>query len=627
VYWVFDSTGNRNVGQLVRYDFQQPHGPGSMDHSIASVRRFIEVELETSNEALEQAGVHAGMVVHPTTRDLYIAVPGKNHILKVDADSGQFARTAREEYPIYSNRLPSFEYSIWECVKQSIFASQINQPSGLVFSLDYERLFVAERGTGSILVYEVETQELLSTIRTEFRTMGGLAISPNGGELYFVDADTNTLQSISIIRVCDQVYASRTNPEYKRELERAKVVLGVSDPFILLPTTDTTKCTVDPIVPDTAFFDQVHDDTGYASDNPDVQSVNAGMNAAAALLANRTDCEVDSDLNFDALLLGGYYCHTCLPDQHLLCGGGTTVDGDTSTPGSCTNVQWEGYICDNEFQIVENTNTELPGRTYYQIQTMNGTNVDSSTLVLKRGVTYTFQMDVDDVVCLTTTAQSKNELMIEESVSLGCVTQFDGPLIFNVGSREMTALQINDGKPSASPSESPSASDSPSAKPSAAPSETPSARPSESPSAKPSGSPSVSSAAPSAAPSTSPSVEGQCEDNSTVQFKVPKNNGKKKETKCKNIKEKDCDTTFKLKKKVDGVSKGKPQDFCQETCNPTLCCKDGTDKDYKIKTKNGEKMRGKFSCQKIKEEDYCKGKLRTGEKLKDVCKRSCGKCD
>merc|ERR1712238_347058 len=303
-------------------------------------------------------------------------------------------------------------------------------------------------------------------------------------------------------------------------------------------------------------------------------------------------CEVDSDLNFDALLLGGYYCHTCLPDQHLLCGGGTTVDGDTSTPGSCTNVQWEGYICDNEFQLVENTNTELSGRTYYQIQTMNGTNVDSSTLVLKHGVTYTFQMDVDDVVCLTTTALSKNELMIEESVTLGCATQFDGPLIFNVGSREMTALQINDGKPSASPSESPSAT--------------------------PSGSPSVSSAAPSAAPSTSPSVEGQCEDNSTVQFKVPKNNGKKKETKCKNIKEKDCDTTFKLKKEVDGVSKGKPQGFCQETCNPTLCCKDGTDKDYKIKNKKGKNVRGKFSCQKIKKKGFCKGKLRTGEKLKDI---------
>merc|ERR1712238_518523 len=244
----------------------------------------------------------------------------------------------------------------------------------------------------------------------------------------------------------------------------------------------------DPIVPNITFFDQVHVDTGYASDNPDVQSVHAGMDAAAALLANRTDCEVDSDLNFDALLLGGYYCHTCLPDQHLLCGGGT-VDGESSAvPGSCTNVQWEGYICDNEFQIVDNTNTELPGT--YRIQTMNGTDIDSSTLVLKRGVTYRFEMNVEDEVCLTTgrsvvssslidssredvklghsivgsrdesssrdslrdsrdrssLSSNKNNresaLLIPESVTLGCATQLGGPLIFNVGSREMTGPQI-----------------------------------------------------------------------------------------------------------------------------------------------------------------------------------------
>ena len=60
VYWAFDATGNRRTGQLVRFDFQQPHGPGSMDHSIASVRRYVEVELETPDEAAGQSGVHAG---------------------------------------------------------------------------------------------------------------------------------------------------------------------------------------------------------------------------------------------------------------------------------------------------------------------------------------------------------------------------------------------------------------------------------------------------------------------------------------------------------------------------------------------------------------------------------------
>mmetsp|Transcript_2585 Transcript_2585/g.3841 ORF Transcript_2585/g.3841 Transcript_2585/m.3841 type:complete len:694 (+) Transcript_2585:1788-3869(+) len=50
VYWAFDATGNRRRGQLVRFDFQQPHGPGSMDHSVAAVRRYVEVELDRDND-------------------------------------------------------------------------------------------------------------------------------------------------------------------------------------------------------------------------------------------------------------------------------------------------------------------------------------------------------------------------------------------------------------------------------------------------------------------------------------------------------------------------------------------------------------------------------------------------
>ena len=61
------------------------------------------------------------MVVHPTTRDLYIAVPGKNHILKVEADSGQFARTAREEYPIYSNTI---DYLVLNIVFGNVSSNQ-----------------------------------------------------------------------------------------------------------------------------------------------------------------------------------------------------------------------------------------------------------------------------------------------------------------------------------------------------------------------------------------------------------------------------------------------------------------------------------------------------------------------
>lgn len=64
-----------------------------MDHSIAAVRRYTEVGLERG-----PAGVHAGIIVHPTRREVYVAVPGANKIVVVGADSGQFARTARGTY-------------------------------------------------------------------------------------------------------------------------------------------------------------------------------------------------------------------------------------------------------------------------------------------------------------------------------------------------------------------------------------------------------------------------------------------------------------------------------------------------------------------------------------------------
>lgn len=399
VYWAFDSTGNRNSGQLVRFDFQQPHGPGSMDHSIAAIRRYVEVELERG-----PPGVHAGMVVHPTLRQLILSVPGSNKILVVGADSGQFARTAREEYPIFSNRLPSFEYSIWECAEFAEFATNLDMPTGLALSLDGETLFVGERGSGNILVYEIRTGAPLYSIPTPFRSIGGLAVSPKTGMLYFVDQDTNTLNRIQPLEDCTNPVPSRVNPSFEEAFQQVvEDIFGIDQetagqsvsPFSLMMHDFT--CQVDPVIPNATFFDQVHVNTGYADENPNVQSVMAGMDEAAALLANRTDCEWDSELNFDALLLGGYFCHQCLPEQKLACDMG----------GVCTNVQWVGYTCGNEYVIQTGENA--------QIQTANGTLVDPSEVVLKDQVTYRFTVVGDGTVCAQRTKEvcaSKGPLLV-----------------------------------------------------------------------------------------------------------------------------------------------------------------------------------------------------------------------
>jgi len=378
VYWAFDATGNRRRGQLVRFDFQQPHGPGSMDHSVAAVRRYVEVELDRDNDDDDDdddGGGHAGMVVAASTRKLYVANPGRNNILVIDMDSGTFARTAREEYPIFSNRLPSFEYSIWECVSNQVFASSVPSPSGMALSEDEERLFVASRTTGDIYVYEVASGALLETMETEFRSIGGMALSPRTNRLFFVDEDTNTLNRVTPTRSCRNPMSSRVNPYFADAVQQAENDLA----FFSLNPSDYT-CQANPIVPDEALFDQVHVDTGYADDNPNVQSNMTGMDADAALLADRTDCGYTSDLNFDALLLGGYFCHVCLPEQDLTCDAG----------GICENVQWEGYTCDNEFVLDSDSGSMV--RT-------NGEVVMEDDLLLKYGVTYRFTVVGDRTLC------------------------------------------------------------------------------------------------------------------------------------------------------------------------------------------------------------------------------------
>lgn len=68
------------------------------------------------------------------------------------------------EYPIFSNKLPSFEYSIYECVDQEeAFASGLDNPSGLALSSDGERLFVAER-SGRILALDAESGMVMQSI-------------------------------------------------------------------------------------------------------------------------------------------------------------------------------------------------------------------------------------------------------------------------------------------------------------------------------------------------------------------------------------------------------------------------------------------------------------------------------
>merc|ERR1712194_268127 len=297
----------------------------------------------------------------------------------------------RQEYPIYSNRLPSFEYSIWECVDQSIFANNIKTPSGL--ALSDTNLFVAEHETGIIKIYEIESGVLIKEIETGYTSIGGLTFSPVEKILYIVDENTNTVYRVQPLEVCHNPIPSRINPVFIKYMNEASDTMN-DDYFSL---TYNYTCISNPIIPDSSYFEQVHDDTGYADADPNVQSSQTAMDESAALLVNRTDCEYDGELNYDALLLGGFYCHVCLPDQDRTCDLG----------GVCTNVQWRGYTCDNEYKIrllkgIDNNAV---------LSTIDGNIVDWNDMKLKHHVTYRFIVDGNDEICLKaiTTTNSKEE--------------------------------------------------------------------------------------------------------------------------------------------------------------------------------------------------------------------------
>jgi len=449
VYWAFDTTGDNSGdgGQLVRFDFSQPHGPGSMDHSIAQVRRYPEVKLYKDVNVEHQ---HAGMVVHPEKRILFIANPGKGSVVAVHTDTGRYSRTAREEYPIFSNRLPSFEYSIYECVEQEEdFLSNLDQPSGLALSLDGLRLFVAEHG-GRILAVEVESGEVLQTIDVGmlgYNSIGGLTVSPMTGDLYFVDMIANQVVRVdSVLRGAGCVYQSLVDSNYQLDLEFATTQVESDCGLGSFSLERDYTCEVDGTIPNGTLFEQVHTDTGYASDNPDVQSM-AGMDEAAALLAGRTDCEYDSELNFDALLLGGYYCHVCLPRNQ-----GSSCDAG----GTCANVQWQGFTCDNEYHIdygYDEFNNNEPilviSSLYYDITYPP----EKNKLELATGLTYRFTVrtGAGRPVTIRTHPEfssdmasfaesSKKSLSLEGGVEIGGVE--NGPILLTVDDSTPACLYL-----------------------------------------------------------------------------------------------------------------------------------------------------------------------------------------
>lgn len=177
VYWVFDG----HNANLVRYDFDQDHGPGNDNHGDGIVRRFTDIELT------RQPDVISDMVIDHTTGLLYIADTATGRILWVDTTTGAMTGDLDS---IESGGAAPDEYTEWRGAKSGLVARNLDAPSGL--ALDGNRLFVTEHGRGSITVFDLDEEKAIGRLDTPATSIMGIELGPDG-KLWYVDAGSNEL--------------------------------------------------------------------------------------------------------------------------------------------------------------------------------------------------------------------------------------------------------------------------------------------------------------------------------------------------------------------------------------------------------------------------------------------------
>jgi len=319
----FYSDGSR--GELMRFDAETLHGPGTLDHRTANIRRYVDIRLKPVDD------VPGHMVLDRATRVLYVADPGNSRVLRVHADGGEFKRVAQcvpdECYPSHESYVPGtctngyctggrclgadgygcyhiftetadlFEYELWNCSAQDDFTKHVVMPSGL--ALGNGRLYVGDYASGRIHVFDLSGKELhhLQASTTGLAGLEFKCVNATTCNLYFANALTS---QVGMISIANEKSSVATKPLPRR-------VCNITGNLTRPP------------------FNVTH---GAGYQNPMVLKYSYGKHCAGfkpgedvekkgkkALdvygCPDRTDC---ASTNGDAILMAGYLCHPCIPN-------------------------------------------------------------------------------------------------------------------------------------------------------------------------------------------------------------------------------------------------------------------------------------------------------------------------
>merc|ERR1711871_725432 len=313
VYWAFDGLNS----SLIRYDFQEPHGPGSLDHSIAAIRRYPEIELTLV------PGIPGHLMMDPTERVLHIADTGGGRILRMDPDSGHFIRTAKREFPIYSSIAETFEYSIYGCTDWEVFVDGLNEPSGMTISDGV--IYVSEHGTGKIIAFDRVTGEQVGDFQTDADSLLGLEVDVDGN-IWFVDGLRNEVSKLVVEQTCEPGSVA----DHTQDIAESRMQWPDRECTMVVDN----DLTVDHVAHAAGSMNL----TGFLgiADYADAAVHHCGGNSVTLSAATAGLPTADENGNYrmnnDALLMEGYLCHVCLPEP---CANG----------GVCSHIPW-GFTCD-----------------------------------------------------------------------------------------------------------------------------------------------------------------------------------------------------------------------------------------------------------------------------------------
>src|SRR5690606_3392927 len=171
-YWVFDGMN----GNLVRYDFQQDHGPGGSDHSDGVITRYSDATIT------RVANIVGHMEYDHATGMLYVADTGGGRVMRLDTATGTNIGTLPGDWD-------GAEYTGVEGADYQQLAAGLDNPAGL--ALHDGRIFVGEAGSGDIVAFDMDGREI-DRMSTPATLLMGLTIGPDG-RIWYADAGANEI--------------------------------------------------------------------------------------------------------------------------------------------------------------------------------------------------------------------------------------------------------------------------------------------------------------------------------------------------------------------------------------------------------------------------------------------------